>query len=87
MKYPDGACRCCGERLFGHVDGGYACHNCGTRYPLESKPETPSEGTELQYFGEEPADEAPDGVEFRYDAEESAEAPSAEIELRRSSGE
>ncbi|WIV68713.1 hypothetical protein [Natrialbaceae archaeon AArc-T1-2] len=32
MQYPHGRCEQCGERLYEHVDGGYVCHNCGTRY-------------------------------------------------------
>jgi DNA-directed RNA polymerase subunit RPC12/RpoP len=35
MKHSDGRCLSCGERLFAHVDGGYACHNCGARHLLE----------------------------------------------------
>lgn len=29
MKYPDGACADCGERLYGTADGGTFCPNCG----------------------------------------------------------
>lgn len=32
MSHPLWRCRCCGERLYGHVDGGYRCANCGRRY-------------------------------------------------------
>ncbi|AGB39468.1 hypothetical protein [Natronococcus occultus] len=35
MKHPDGRCLRCGGRLFGHVEGGYACHNCNARHLLE----------------------------------------------------
>ncbi|WP_268258127.1 hypothetical protein [Halopiger djelfimassiliensis] len=33
MNYPYGRCQNCGERLYEHVDGGYLCPNCETRYP------------------------------------------------------
>ncbi|KMT45907.1 hypothetical protein EL22_26295 [Halostagnicola sp. A56] len=32
MKQPYGRCEDCGERLYEHIDGGYRCGNCGTRY-------------------------------------------------------
>ena len=32
MHYPSGRCRQCGERLYEHVEGGYQCLNCETRY-------------------------------------------------------
>ncbi|ELY66424.1 hypothetical protein [Natronococcus jeotgali] len=38
MKHPDGSCLRCGGRLFGHADGGYACHNCDARHLLEPGP-------------------------------------------------
>ncbi|WP_255169803.1 hypothetical protein [Natrononativus amylolyticus] len=33
MYYPHGQCADCGGRLYGHIDGGYQCLNCETRYP------------------------------------------------------
>ncbi|WP_306060258.1 hypothetical protein [Natronococcus wangiae] len=47
MNYPYGKCRGCGERLFGHVDGGYRCHNCETRYPSDRAGDVSSSGYEL----------------------------------------
>lgn len=32
MYYPYGRCGNCGERLYGHIDGGYQCVNCGATY-------------------------------------------------------
>lgn len=48
MKYPYGACQGCGERLFGHVDGGYVCHNCETRYHSEPVSDGSSSGQKLE---------------------------------------
>ncbi|MFC4246550.1 hypothetical protein ACFOZ7_06005 [Natribaculum luteum] len=31
MRHPIGRCERCGERLYGHVDGGSLCLNCGKR--------------------------------------------------------
>ncbi len=35
MKHPLGRCEDCGERLYEHIDGGYQCLNCDSRYPAE----------------------------------------------------
>ena len=32
MQYPSGKCHDCGERLYEHVEGGYQCLNCESRY-------------------------------------------------------
>ncbi|WP_174811730.1 hypothetical protein [Salinadaptatus halalkaliphilus] len=33
MNHPYGRCQNCGERLYEHVEGGYQCLNCDSRYP------------------------------------------------------
>lgn len=44
MRYPDGACEDCGERLYGTVDGGLFCPNCGNRVePLSEEASDESE--------------------------------------------
>ncbi|MFU8868852.1 hypothetical protein [Natronococcus sp.] len=48
MKHSDGRCLSCGERLFAHVDGGYACHNCGARHLLEPIQGVSTDGGELE---------------------------------------
>lgn len=42
MRYPDGACQECGERLYGTADGGTFCPNCGD-HPEESEEGTASD--------------------------------------------
>ncbi|GAB3673836.1 hypothetical protein [Halopiger thermotolerans] len=35
MNQPYGRCPDCGERLYEHVEGGYQCLNCETRYAAD----------------------------------------------------
>lgn len=37
MRYPDGACQDCGERLYGTADGELFCPNCGNHVEAASE--------------------------------------------------
>lgn len=41
MRYPNGSCGDCGERLYGTADGALFCPNCGNY--VEAPPEEPAE--------------------------------------------
>lgn len=53
MRYPDGSCDDCGERLYGTADGGTFCPNCG------NYPEAPADETVAGSEGSEAVPEAP----------------------------
>ena len=48
MRYPDGACQDCGERLYGTADGGTFCPNCGEYFepPAKEAPRDESEASD-----------------------------------------